>query len=331
MKDKNEIVIFQTGEKSIEISLEKETIWLSLNQIAELFYVKKAAISKHLKNIYQSGELIRETTVSKKETLQIEGNRKVKRNITYYNLDAIISVGYRVNSKKATMFRIWATTVLKKYLINGYVINEKKITENKLKELDAAIKFIKNSINTPSLTSKEVKGLLEIIEKYTNTWKWIEEFDSGKIKLKTTGSERKRIDYKTAKQAINKLKNYLIKKKEASYIFGEERDSGLFKSALNTICQTFEKKELYPSLEEKAANLLYLIIKNHPFVDGNKRIGALLFLMFLYENIGFDELIKRFNNNTLTAVCYLVATSGPSQKTQLVNLITQMISGEGIQ
>ncbi len=330
MKDTREIIIYQSEDKKIEVSLEKETIWLTLNQLAELFDVKKAAISKHLKNIYQSGELIKPATVSKKETVQIEGNRRVKRNLTYYNLDVIISVGYRVNSKKATQFRIWATSVLKDYLVKGFVINEKKITEKRLKELDATIKFIKKNINTPSLTSKEVKGLLEIIERYTDTWKWIKEFDSGKIKLKSTGSEKKRIDYKTAKEAISKLKDYLIKRKEASDIFGNERDSGLFKSALNTIYQTFEKKELYPSFEEKASNLLYLLIKNHPFVDGNKRIGALLFLMFLYENIGFDELIKRFSNNTLTALCYLVAASKSSQKRQLVNLITQMISKEKI-
>ena len=328
--NESSLIIYQHKNKKIEVSLREETIWLSLNQIAELFDVQKAAISKHIKNIYDSGELQRESPVSILETVQIEGKRKVKRKITYYNLDVIISVGYRVNSKKATMFRIWATNVLKNYLIKGYAVNENKITKDKLKELEKTIRFIKETIHTPTLSASEVKGILELIEQYTNTWKWLEECDTGKIKQITTAKEKEKITYERAKKAIIKLKEYLISKNEASDIFGVEREKGLFLSALNTIYQTFDGTELYPSFEEKAANLLYLIIKNHSFVDGNKRIGALLFLMFLYENIGFDELLKRFNNNGLTALCYLIAGSKPEQKKILINLITQMISSKGV-
>ena len=329
MERENQLVIFEDKDKKIEVQLKEETIWLNLNQIAYLFDVQKAAISKHIKNIFETGELNPSSTVSKMETVQLEGNRRVKRKITYYNLDVIIAVGYRVNSKKATQFRIWATNVLRNYLIKGYAINEKRLTKERLKELENAIRFIKENINTPSLTAKEAKGLLEIIEKYALVWKWIEEYDTGKIEAKITRKERQKISYEEAKSAIKELKEYLIKKGEASEIFGIERDRGLFDSALNTIYQSFGGEELYPSFEEKAANLLYLIIKNHPFVDGNKRIGALLFLQFLYENLSQEELFSKFNSNTLTAICYLIAASPPEQKEQLIKLIMNFISFEG--
>lgn len=326
MTQGNEIIIYQSEDKKIEVSLKEETVWLSLNQIAKLFEKDKSVISRHIQNIFKTGELDKNSTVAFFATVQKEGPRKIKRKITYYNLDVIISVGYRVNSKKATQFRIWATQVLKNYLIQGYAVNEQALTAQKLRELEKTIRFIKSNITTPSLSAAEVKGFLEIIEKYAQTWEWIDAYDSGKIKTFAQIKERHKITYEKAVDYIRELKKYLMGKKEAAEIFGIERDTGLFKSALTTIYQTFDGKELYPSFEEKAANLLYLIIKNHPFIDGNKRIGALLFLMFLYENIGFEELIKKFNNNALTALCYLVAASQPQQKELMVNLITQMIN-----
>lgn len=328
MNDTNQLLIFEDKDKKIEVQLKEDTIWLSLNQIAHLFDVQKAAVSKHIKNIFSTGELQPEATVSKMETVQIEGERKVMRRIVYYSLDVIIAVGYRVNSKKATQFRIWATNVLKNYLIKGYVINEKRLTQEKLNELENTIKFIKENINTPSLSAKEAKGLLEIIEKYALVWQWIEEYDTGKIDAKITRKERKKISYEEAKEAIQELKEYLLQRGGASEIFGVERDRGLFESALNAVYQSFGGEELYPSFEEKAANLLYLVIKNHPFVDGNKRIGALLFLQFLYENLSKEELFSKFNSNTLTALCYLVAASPAEQKEQLIKLIMNFISFE---
>ena len=241
MKDENQLVIFEDKDKKIEVQLKEETIWLTLNQIAYLFDVQKAAISKHIKKIFESEELNPNSTVSKMETVQLEGKRKVRRKITYYNLDVIIAVGYRVNSKKATKFRIWATNVLKNYLVKGYVINEKRLTKEKLKELVNTVKFIKDNINTPSLTAKEVKGLLEIIERYTLVWKWIEAYDTGRLETKITRKERKKISYDEAKAAIKELKKYLIKRNEASEIFGQERDRGLLESALNTIYQSLVK------------------------------------------------------------------------------------------
>ena len=325
MKKDNQLVIFEDKDKKIQIQLKEQTLWLDAHQIAYLFDVQRPAIVKHIRNIYKSGELDEKATCSILEQVAADGK---KRKMNLYNLDVIIAVGYRVNSKKATQFRIWATDVLKKYLIKGYALNEKYLSAQKLKELEKTIRFIKENINTPMLTAKEAKGLLEIIEKYAAVWEWIEAYDSGKIEAKITRKERKKISYEEAKTAINALKKYLIEKGEASEIFGLERDRGLFESALNTIYQSFGGKEVYPSFEEKAANLLYLIIKNHPFVDGNKRIGALLFLQFLYENTSHEELYNKFNSNTLTALCYLVAASPAGQKDQLIKLIMNFIALE---
>ncbi len=325
MKNTNQLIIYEDKNKKIEVQLKEETLWLDARQIAYLFDVQRPAIVKHIRNIYKSGELDENLTCSKMEQVAADG--KIRK-INYYNLDVIIAVGYRVNSRKATQFRIWATNVLKNYLIKGYVINEKRITREKLKELENAIKFIKSNINTPYLTAQEAKGMLEIIEEYALVWKWIEQYDTGKIQVEKTRKERKPISYEEARAAIDQLKTYLMARDEASEIFGQERDRGLFESALNTIFQTFGGQELYPSLEEKAANLLYLIIKNHPFVDGNKRIGALLFLKFLYDNLSPEELFKKFNSNTLTALCYLVAASPTEQKDQLIKLIMNFIAWE---
>ncbi|BCD68814.1 virulence protein RhuM/Fic/DOC family protein [Nitratiruptor sp. YY09-18] len=326
MKEENQLVIFEDSDKKVEVQLREETIWLDAHRLAELFDVDRTVIVKHIRNIYKSGELDENSTCAKIAQVAADGK---KRKMNLYNFDVIIAVGYRVNSKKATQFRIWATNVLKNYLIKGYVVNEKKLTEERLKELENAIKFIKENINTPSISANEAKGMLEIIEKYALVWRWIEEYDTGKIEAKIARKDRKKIGYQEAKEAIKELKKYLIERNEASKIFGIERDRGLFESALNTIYQSFGGEELYPSFEEKAANLLYLIIKNHPFVDGNKRIGALLFLKFLYENLSKKELFQKFNSNTLTALCYLVAASPAEQKEQLIKLIMNFIAFEG--
>jgi prophage maintenance system killer protein len=284
-------IIFKEKNKQIEIILQDETIWLNLNQISKLFEKEKSIVSKYINEIFESNELDRNLTVKK--------FLKEHKIIEYYDLDVILSLGYRINPKKATQFRIWTMNLLK----------------NNIKEIEKTKIF-----------SSEKSEFIEIIEKYSLVWKWIEEYDSGKIDVKTTRKERKKISYEEAKEAINELKNYLLEKKEASEIFGIERDRGLFESALNTIYQSFGGKELYPSFEEKAANLLYLVIKNHPFVDGNKRIGALLFLKFLYENLEKEEIFYKFNSNTLTALCYFVAASPAEQKKQVIKLIMNFIS-----
>ncbi len=248
MKKTNEIAIYQYEDKRIEVSLKEETIWLTQKQISELFDVERSVITKHIGNIFRTGELIEKSACAIFAHTASDGKTY---NTKFYNLDVIISVGYRVNSKKATQFRIWATQVLKKYLTKGYAINREKITQKRMLELEKALKFIKKNIKTPTLTSSEVKGIIEIIEKYTNTWRWIEEYDTGKIKSVTRLAERKKIGYEDAKKYISKLKKYLIERNEASDIFGQERDKGLFISALNIIYQTFDGRICILLLKKK--------------------------------------------------------------------------------
>lgn len=319
------IIIYQIGNTQIEVQLREESIWLDAHQIATLFEVHRPAIVKHIGNIYKSGELEKKSTCSILEQVAADGK---KRRMHLYNLDVIIAVGYRVNSIKATQFRIWATQVLKKYMIDGYVLNEKRIIADKLRTLEHVVSLLKKNLTTPSLSASETMGMLEIIEQYLHVWKWIEEYDRGIMHAPVSRPEKRKLTTEDAKTAIEDLKCYLIGKGLASALFGKEIEPGRFESALYTINQTFNGKDLYPSFEEKAANLLYLIIKNHPFVDGNKRIGALLFLKFLHENMTWRELLEKFNSNTLTALCYLVAASPADQKDQLILLIMNFISFE---
>ena len=207
-----EIAIYEADDKKIEVSLKKESIWLDAHRIAYLLDVDRTVVVKHIQNIYKSLELSEELTCAKIAQVAADGK---KRKMNFYNLDMIISVGYRVNSKKATQFRIWATDVLKNYLVKGYAVNEKAITREKFKELQKTVAFIKSSIRTAELSSSEVKGILEIIERYADTWRWIEEYDSGKIKASVTDRERKKITYDEANEAIWQLKNFLLSRKEA--------------------------------------------------------------------------------------------------------------------
>ncbi len=246
----NSIEIYNSGgETQIEVKFEQETVWLNLNQISELFDRDKSVISRHLQKIYQEGELEKKATVAKNATVQTEGKREIKRDIEFYNLDAIISVGYRVNSKQGTQFRIWATNKLKEYLIQGYSVNK-----SRLEQLKQSIKLIQKTTNelenNQSLEIKEVSK--ETIYK---------------------------IEYDEAIKAIKQLKE----KFGGSKLFGNEKDDS-FKSSIATIEQTFNGKELYQSIEEKAANLLYFVVKNHSFSDGNKRIAAWLFVWYLNKN-----------------------------------------------
>lgn len=266
------------GETQIEVRFEDETVWLSLNQIAELFGRDKSVISRHLKNIYKESELNYSSTAAKNATVQTEGKRNITREIDYYNLDAIISVGYRVNSKQGTQFRIWATNRLKEYLIKGYSINQKR-----LQELNQIVQFIAQSENNTNKIS-ETKGLLNILTKYAKSFILLNQFDSNAIELKNLDENiTYEIDYNEAVISINELKNQLIEQKEATELFGNQKDQN-FEGILKSVTQTFDGNYLYPTIEEQAANLLYFIIKNHPFSDGNKRIGAFIFVWFLEKN-----------------------------------------------
>jgi len=328
---KNQILIYKPkgGDIEVEVKLDKETIWLTLNQIAYLFGVQKAAISKHIKNIFASGELNRNSTVSKMETVQIEGKRKIKRNLTYFNLDMIIAVGYRVNSFRATQFRIWATKVLKNYLLKGYAVNKKRLisSQTRFKQLRETIKLLEQNITHPLLAGQE-KEMLEFLSVYANTLTLLNEYDRDKIKeIKGTKAEF-RLSYSKAKKLISQLKNELITKNEASDIFGQEQKNKL-EAIIKNIYQTFGKKSLYPTIEDKAANLLYFVIKDHPFVDGNKRIGAMLFIYFLEKS---DYLYRKngerkFNDNALTTLCLLIAVTNPKEKNKMIEITKNLIYG----
>lgn len=326
------IEIYQTSDNKTEIAVrfESESFWLSLNQIAELFDRNKSVISRHLKNIFAEKELEKSLTVAKNATVQIEGEKHVKRIIEFYNLDAIISVGYRVNSKQGTRFRIWATERLKDYLIKGFAINEKRVKEyqENLVELQKTIKLIQNSVDLKQLSSAESKGFLDIITNYTNSFILLNQFDSDSLNLtKLDKNITYEIAYEEALEAIAELKKQLIKKKEASELFGNQKDQS-FAGILGNITQSFGGEYLYKSIEEQASHLLYFIIKNHPFSDGNKRIGAFLFIWFLAKN---KHSLKKsgelkINDNGLVALALLVAQSNPKEKELMIKLIINLIN-----
>lgn len=320
----NTIELYKTanGESQIEVRFENESVWLTLNQIADLFGRDKSVISRHLKNIYKEAELDYSSTVAKNATVQKEGKRTIKRTIEFYNLDAIISVGYRVNSKQGTQFRIWATNRLKEYLIQGYSINHKRLNElNKLINIIAETDNHTNEVN-------EAKGLLSILTKYTKSFILLNQFDSNNLDLIALNENiTYEIDYNEALEAISQLKSKLIEQKEATKLFGNQKDSS-FNGILRTVTQTFDGIYLYPTIEEQAAHLLYFIIKNHPFTDGNKRIGAFLFIWFLERN---KHLLKdtgenKINDNALTALALLVAQSHPADKELMIKLVCNLIT-----
>lgn len=323
----SEIILYKGSDNSpqVEITYEGETFWLSLNQIAELFERDKSVISRHIKSILNDGELSENEifrTVAKNATVQMEGKRAIKREIVYYSLDIIIAVGYRVSSIKGTQFRIWATRRLNEYLLRGYALNQKR-----LNELGKMVQLIEQSGNTKDLQLQEVKGLLEILSHYTKSFVLLSQYDNNNLpKDNLNENITYEIQYDEAKVAIAELKKQLIAKKQATDLFGNEKDNG-FKSSLQSIVQTFGGQYLYPSIEEQAAHLLYFIIKNHSFNDGNKRIGAFLFVWFLEKNrhrFKYSGEVK-INDNALTAIALLVAQSQPEEKEIMIQLIINLV------
>ena len=320
-----EIYKFTKGEIVFNVDKKQETIWATQEQIAQLFDVQVPAIAKHLSNIYKSGELQMDTTFSKMEKVQIEGGRKVKRNIKLYNLDAIISVGYRVNSRKATDFRIWATKVLHHYVVDGAAINERRLKEldaKKLHEIEGALGIVKRLVAASELSAGEAGGILEVITKYAPSFKALQEFDEGHISFAKGKKATKTLTPSECIDIISQLKRNV----KGDELFGKPRSSA-FEASLSAISQTFDGKDVYPTTAEKAANLLYLVIKDHPFYDGNKRIGALLFVVFL--TINDYHLTKngetKISDRALTALALLIAESNPSEKGLLVALICKLL------
>lgn len=323
---KGEIVIYKspTGPE-IHIKLEKDMIWLNAHLIARLFDVNRPAIVKHINNIYKTGELNKKSTCSILEQVAADGKiRKMK----LYNLDVILSVGYRVNSKRATQFRIWANKILKQYLIKGYAINEKRLLEarEKFKELQAAISFLQSKSKKELLIGQEAE-ILNLLENYSKTLTLLEQYDAGKLEEKKGMRTKFILVYENCLKIVSELKKELIIKKEAGDLFGQKK-GGSFEGIIRGLYQTFAKKELYPTIEDKASHLLYLIIKDHPFSDGNKRTASFLFVYFLDKsNYLFRKSGERkINDNALVALTLLVAESNPKEKETMIKIIKNLIT-----
>lgn len=322
MKTKNELAIYQTESGGLELSVDngKNTIWANLNQISKLFDKDKSVISRHIKNVFESKELNERETVAFFATVQKEGSKYVERNIAYYNLDLILSVGYRVNSKQATKFRQWATKILKLYMTDGYAINNNRIKKN----YDNFLKAIEDiKLLVADNSSLKNNDIIELIKTFANTWLSLDKYD--KDVLPTTGNIEKdtKITAKNFEKDLEIFKNELIKKNEATEFFATERVNGNLESIFCNVFQSFGGVDVYKTLEEKASNLLYFMIKNHPFVDGNKRSGAYSFIWFLKNNNILN--INKINPQTLTILTILIAESNPKDKEKMIGLILQIL------
>ena len=329
-KSKGEIVIYTSddGKVSLDTKLENDTIWLTQKDMAELFGVKTPAINKHLMNIYKEGELNQDATVSILEIVQKEGSRSVKRQKTFYNLDAIISVGYRVNSSRATQFRIWATNVLKEYLIKGYTINEKalKDKQEKIQTLQTTVNLLSRSLINQIESLDDAQQIAKILDNFAKGLDLLDNFDHKTLDVKgATQKEAVIIPVKEFLSVINEMKSEF-----ASDVFANPKDDS-FESSVNQIYQTFGGNDCYPTLEEKAAMLLYLITKNHSFSDGNKRIAASCFLYFLEKNgILYKNNLPIIDNGTLFALTVLIAESNPKEMETMKQIVVSVLNRGGV-
>ena len=328
MENMGDIIMYQTqdGKTSIDVRLQNNTIWLHQKQIADLFGTEVPAINKHIKNILNSRELEEAATISKMEIVRKEGRREVTRIVEHYNLDMIISIGYRINSIRGTQFRIWANQVLKEYLSKGYVIDQKRLQEQsrQLEELKQTVKLLGNVIGNHELSSDEATGLLKVVTDYTYALDVLDQYDHQVLEIHdTTKEELFQITYEEAMKAIQSLRD----KFGGSSLFGNEKDES-FQGSLAAIYQTFDGQFVYPSVEEKAANLLYFVVKNHSFSDGNKRIAAFLFVWFLEKNciLYRPDGSKRIADNALVALTLMIAESKPEEKDMMVKVVVNLIN-----
>ena len=322
----NKVIIYQTpdGQTQLDVRLEKETVWLTQAQMAELFQTDRTSIVRHINNIYKSEELDPKSTCAKIAQVQKEGKRQVTRLIPYFDLDMIISVGYRVNSKRGVQFRQWANRVLKQYLIKGYAVNE-HIRREQIQELRQLVQVVGRTLQSKEIANTvESQDLLNVVVDYTYALDTLDNYDYQRLNIeKTTTDEPFHATYENAMREINMLKQ----KFGHSALFGNEKD-GSFKSSIGQIYQTFDGEDLYPSVEEKAAMLLYLVTKNHSFSDGNKRIAATLFLWFLNGNhiLYNPDGSKRIADNTLVALTLMIAESKTEEKDIMVKVVVNLIN-----
>lgn len=328
-KNRGTIIIYKTpeGESKIEVKMDGDTVWLSQLQMSELFKKDVRTINEHILNLFEEKELSKDSTIRNFRIVRTEGKRKVSRDIEYYNLDVIISIGYRVKSIQGTQFRIWANQILKSYLTQGYAINKQLLEEQnaKLKDIQSAIKFINDKKDSEILTGQSGE-LISLIQEFANSFSILHEYDEEKLKLNENGQAKFILNYTEAKNIIADFRTKLAEKGEAGSLMGSEIENK-FKGVIGSLYQTFDGIDLYTSLEEKAANLLYLTIKDHPFSDGNKRIGSFLFIYFLSQNNYLYKASgeKKINDNALVALALLVAVSDPRDKEIMIKIISNLL------
>ena len=323
--DRGEVIIYQSsdGQTELDVRLEGDTVWLSQAQIAQLLQVRPQNITIHIRNLYREGELMQESTCKDFLQVQNEGGRLITRKIKFYNLDVIISVGYRVKSLRGTQFRIWANRVLKEYLIQGYAINCNAKSEQ-LEELKRTIAVMSDVLASKSVTKDEAVGLLKVISDFAYGLDTLDRYDYQQLTISdVTTEEPFRATYENAMEALQQLKSQF----GASDLFAREKD-GSFHSTMGAIYQTFGGRDLYPSVEEKAANLLYLTTKNHSFSDGNKRIAAFLFLWFMEKNgiLYRQDGSRLIDNNTLVALTLMIAESRTEEKDIMTKVVVNLIN-----
>jgi len=324
--DLGEIILYQSkdGRAALDVHLQDETVWLTQAQMVDLFQKTKQNISLHIRNIFKEGELKAVSVVKEHLTTASDGKQY---KIRYYNLDVIISVGYRVKSKRGTQFRIWATSILKDHLVRGYSFNQSRLAEKGVEEVRQVLSLLAGTLESHNLVRDEGLAVLEVVNRYARTWQLLLLYDEGNLPApKTKHIAKSGLEIEEARQSIAALKKELATRKEANEIFGRERGNAL-SGIIGAVQQTFGGQDLYPSVEEKAAHLLYFVIKDHPFTDGNKRIGSFLFLLFLKKNDLLGQ--KSFSNKALVALALLTAVSEPGQKELMIRLIENLISEEG--
>ena len=314
--NKGEVVLYKNR---LEVRLEKDTVWLTQKDLADLFNIERSVITKHIRNVFKTNELDQKRNVQK---MHIPNSDKP---VAFYNLDVIISVGYRVNSKQGTQFRIWATNVLRKHLVDGYTLNEKRLkrVEAKYQELQKAVILIGNVAAVEGL-SQEARGIAQVIAEYSRALDILDDFDHERLP-KPPGIKKASfaLTYEEARKIIQTMKGQF----KDSALMGQEKDEG-FKSSIRTIYQTFGGKDLYPTVQEKAAHLLYFVTKNHSFVDGNKRIAAALFICFLQKNkiLHHRDGSKRIDDNALVALTLMIAASKPSEREMMIRVILNLMN-----
>ncbi len=323
--NQGELIVYQAddGRMAVDVRLEDETVWLSRKEMAVLFDRDYKTVAKHINNVFNEGELRKDSVVAKFATT---GNDGKIYQVEYYNLDVIISVGYRVKSQQGTRFRIWATSVLKDHLVKGFTLNQKRLLEKGLGEARQMLELVGNTLKSHEQLSDEAQAVLDIVNAYARTWQLLWQYDEDSLTLpkKESGSRQTILELAAVRSAIGSLKEKLLKKSEATTLFGQERSNALA-GIIGAIRQTFVGQDVYPTVEEKAANLLYFIIKDHPFADGNKRIGSFLFLLFLRTN-RMDAVLP--DSRGMVALTLLIAASDPEQKDLLIRLIISLLRDE---